>query len=195
MKVFCVDTGSVLNGISVKEWVNDLMEKGAVMGGSVESVITRHTIHQATQQDGTRLDVMYIDSDNDALLINYQDGQIIQGNFLVGYKPSFGNPLPFIKRIVISMEGLKGFDNLANISVSTDYMAVEAEVERLQAEAHKPAPKLKPKKKASVVLKAKAEMVVEKKTIAPKEKAKPTINQLAPKSKVITSKYVQQSLF
>lgn len=195
MKVFCVDTSSVLNGISVKEWVNNLMEKGAVMGGSVESVITRHTIHQATQQDGTRLDVMYIDSDSDALLINYQDGQIIQGNFLVGYKPSFGNPLPFIKRIVISMEGLKGFDNLANISVSTDYMAVEAEVDRLQAEADKSAPKPKPKKKATASLKEKAVAGVEKKTIAPKEKSKPTISQVAPKSKANTTKYVQQSLF
>lgn len=180
MEIFCVDTTKAMNSMAVKHWVNDLMEKGVLMGGSIESVITRHTIHQSVQPDGTNLDLMVVGGDYDALLINYQGDQIIQGNFLVGYKLSFGNPLPFIKRMVISMDGLTGFEGLANISVRADYMAVEAEVERLIAEADKPAPKPKPKpkKKATAAL-----------------KAKPTVNQLAPKSKAVTTKNVQQSLF
>lgn len=155
MKIFFVDSDKVMNDINVRDWVLNMLEKGILMGSDVKAVIARHTIHQSVQPDGTQLDVMYINSDNDALLINYQGDEIIQGNLLVGYTPAFGNPLPFIKRIVISMDGLRSFDRLASISVTTDYLAVEEEVERLLAQGDKSNKSAKPAKKVSVKCDAK----------------------------------------
>lgn len=171
MEIFCVES-KALNSLGVKLWVIELMEKGVLMGSNVEAVIDRHIIYQSTQTDGTRLDVMYINSDHETLLINRQGEQIIQGNFLVGYKPSFGNPLPFIKRTVISMEGLTSFDGLAEISVGTDYQAIEDKVEQLRLEAEKPS-------KKGVV----------------SSNMKHSDRKCVPASKSLTTDYVQQSLF
>lgn len=156
MKIFFVDSDKVMNDINVRDWVLNMLEKGVLMGSDFKAVIARHTIHQSVQPDGTQLDVMYINSDQDALLINYQGDEIIQGNLLVGYTAAFGNPLPFIKRTVTSMDGLRNIDRLASISVRTDYLAVEEEVERQLAEATKPTKKaIKPAKEKSVEMKIK----------------------------------------
>lgn len=124
MKLFIIDNSEPLSQFDVMCYLDKLMQKRLIWTDTLSSTLRVYTRYESAQEDGTHLALVYIDDENEPLLINYDGDTIIQGYFLVGYESSFGNPLPYIIRNVINTAGLEPV-----INIRTDYLALE-EIER-----------------------------------------------------------------
>ena len=132
MEIFNVDNTSEITALGIRDWVIDLLESKKVWGDSINSAMYVLTKYSRNLEDGTTLELLYVDDERDAQVINRKGDEIYCGYFLFNYKSSFGDPLPYLIRTVIDLD----FRNTGNkITLRTKYMEIEARVEADQEQS------------------------------------------------------------
>lgn len=123
MKIFMIDSDT-LTSEQIKHHFGQLKDRRVIWAENIQGVFKVYMRYQSTQADGTQLTLIYIDDDHDAMIINHQGDTLIQGHLIFNYEASFGNPMPYIIRQV--QGDLPATSPDSNISIRTDYLALEA---------------------------------------------------------------------
>ena len=196
MSIFIVDDSHELNSIEVRNWLIDLIESKVIMAECVNGAKRILTKYSRALEDGTTLDLLYVDNERDPLVISRKDEEIYCGYLLFGYDSSFGNPLPYLDRMVFDLDSSQ-----KKICLRTKYLEVEERVAAIKAEALLDVPKKVVAASASKPKKPKGstEKVREKKGLPAKAETKPpTLSsqaKRAAKQKAVAPHPIQQSLF
>jgi hypothetical protein len=190
MGIFVVDDSTELNSLGVRDWLINLIERKKIWASEIKSAKYLLTKYSQELEDGTVLELLYIDDDHDAMVINRKDEDIYCGYLLFGYQKSFGDPLPYLIRTVYDLTSTN-----RKINLRTKYEDVEARVALLDQKGVLPTTKavaaIQPKPKA-----ADTQVKATNPIAVTPAKSKPTLSsnrRQVVKPKV--AQYIQESLF